>query len=190
MPLSRGSSQPRARTHVFCISCIGRWILYPLSHQGSLSPVYTYCQTHQVVYLKYVQILYVNHTLVKSVFRECQFGFPSRSGPQSKDSGTNLVHLEVRKDWYGSKEVRKTRESSVSDCCLMSWEKSYKKSLPPVGPGSWDVYTPTPISHLLGPFGSKVDAKSGLLCEQQGRLWSPKKALRHCHTGSESWKAA
>ena len=25
---SRGSSQPRDRTHVFCISCISRWILY------------------------------------------------------------------------------------------------------------------------------------------------------------------
>ena len=25
---SRGSSQPRDRTHVSCISCIGRWILY------------------------------------------------------------------------------------------------------------------------------------------------------------------
>ena len=25
---SRGSSQPRDRTHVFCISCIDRWILY------------------------------------------------------------------------------------------------------------------------------------------------------------------
>ena len=27
-PSSRGSSQPRDRTHVSCISCIGRWILY------------------------------------------------------------------------------------------------------------------------------------------------------------------
>ena len=25
---SRGSSQLRDRTHVFCVSCIGRWILY------------------------------------------------------------------------------------------------------------------------------------------------------------------
>ena len=32
MPSSRGSSQPRDWTHV---SCIGRWILYCLSHQGS-----------------------------------------------------------------------------------------------------------------------------------------------------------
>ena len=59
-----------------------------------------------------------------------------------------------------------------------------------MGPGNWDVYTPPPISHLLGPFGSKVDAKSGLLFEQQGGLWCPKKALRHWHKGSESWKAA
>ena len=29
---SRGSSRPRGGT---CISCIGRWILLPLSHQGS-----------------------------------------------------------------------------------------------------------------------------------------------------------
>ena len=31
---SRGSSQPRGRTHD---SCIGRWVLYYLSHQGSLA---------------------------------------------------------------------------------------------------------------------------------------------------------
>ena len=33
IPFSRGSSQPRDRTWV---SCIGRQILYHLSHQGSL----------------------------------------------------------------------------------------------------------------------------------------------------------
>ena len=27
MPSSRGSSQPRDRTHISCISCIGRWLL-------------------------------------------------------------------------------------------------------------------------------------------------------------------
>ena len=26
---SRGSSRPRDQTHICCISCIGRWILYP-----------------------------------------------------------------------------------------------------------------------------------------------------------------
>ena len=33
---SRGSSQPRDQTHVYCVSCIGRQIHYHLSHQGSL----------------------------------------------------------------------------------------------------------------------------------------------------------
>ena len=32
---SRGSSQPKDQTHISCISCFGRWILYQLSHQGS-----------------------------------------------------------------------------------------------------------------------------------------------------------
>ena len=32
---SRGSSRPRDQTHISCISCIGRWILYPLHHLGS-----------------------------------------------------------------------------------------------------------------------------------------------------------
>ena len=32
---SRVTSQPGDRTHVSCISCIGRQILYPLSHLGS-----------------------------------------------------------------------------------------------------------------------------------------------------------
>ena len=35
MPSSRELSRPRDQTHVSCISCIGRWILYHLSHQGS-----------------------------------------------------------------------------------------------------------------------------------------------------------
>ena len=29
MPSSRGSSQPRDRTFVSCVSCIGRWVLVP-----------------------------------------------------------------------------------------------------------------------------------------------------------------
>ena len=32
---SRGSSWPRDWNHVSCVSCIGRWILYQLSHGGS-----------------------------------------------------------------------------------------------------------------------------------------------------------
>ena len=32
---SRGSSWPQDWTHVSCISCIGRWVLYQLSHLGS-----------------------------------------------------------------------------------------------------------------------------------------------------------
>ena len=34
MHFSRGSSQPRDKTHVYGVSCTGR-ILYHLSHQGS-----------------------------------------------------------------------------------------------------------------------------------------------------------
>ena len=34
IPFSRGSSQSRDRTQVSCISCIGRWILLPLSTWG------------------------------------------------------------------------------------------------------------------------------------------------------------
>ena len=33
---SRGSSLLRDQTHISCVSCIGRWILYHLSHLGSL----------------------------------------------------------------------------------------------------------------------------------------------------------
>ena len=36
IPFSRGSAQPRDWTWVSCVSCIGRRILYPLSHQRSL----------------------------------------------------------------------------------------------------------------------------------------------------------
>ena len=38
---SRGSSWLRDWSHAFCISCIGRWVPYPLSHLGSpLSCIY------------------------------------------------------------------------------------------------------------------------------------------------------
>ena len=33
VPFSRGSFRPRDQT---CVPCIGRWILYHLTHQGSL----------------------------------------------------------------------------------------------------------------------------------------------------------
>ena len=33
---SRGSSQPRDRTCIFYVSCIGRWVLYHLGHLRSL----------------------------------------------------------------------------------------------------------------------------------------------------------
>ena len=35
MPSSRGSFQPRDGRYISCVSCIGRQILYPLSHLGS-----------------------------------------------------------------------------------------------------------------------------------------------------------
>ena len=28
MPSSRGSSPPRDRTHISCVSCVGKWVLY------------------------------------------------------------------------------------------------------------------------------------------------------------------
>ena len=28
MPCSRGSFRPRDQTHISCVSCIGRWVLY------------------------------------------------------------------------------------------------------------------------------------------------------------------
>ena len=34
MPFSRGSSQPRDRTHISYVSCIGRWILYQTDVSG------------------------------------------------------------------------------------------------------------------------------------------------------------
>ena len=32
---SKGSSWPRDQTHISCVSCIGRWIVYLLTHEGS-----------------------------------------------------------------------------------------------------------------------------------------------------------
>ena len=44
MPSSRGSSQPRHSTH---ISCIGRWVLYHLSHKQS--PIWVYPKSNERV---------------------------------------------------------------------------------------------------------------------------------------------
>ena len=35
IPSSRGSSRPRDRTHISCVSCTGRWVLYHWCHLGS-----------------------------------------------------------------------------------------------------------------------------------------------------------
>ena len=42
---SRESSQPKDQTHISCISCIGRWVLYQLSHQES-TPVKVILSIH------------------------------------------------------------------------------------------------------------------------------------------------
>ena len=39
IPSSRGSSQPRVRTHISYISCTGRWVLYHLCHLRSLNKI-------------------------------------------------------------------------------------------------------------------------------------------------------
>ena len=41
---SRGSSQPRDWTHISCVSCIDRWILYHWHHLGIVSIEYV-CQS-------------------------------------------------------------------------------------------------------------------------------------------------
>ena len=52
IPVSRGSSWLRGQTYISCVSCIGRWILYHLNHQGSqLDKLYT-LNLHNV-YVKY-----------------------------------------------------------------------------------------------------------------------------------------
>ena len=45
MPSPRGSSQPRDRTHVSYVSCIGRWVPDHRHHLGSLY-IHIYTHTH------------------------------------------------------------------------------------------------------------------------------------------------
>ena len=52
---SRGFFQPRDQT---CISCLGRWVLYHLSHRGR--PIHTHTHTH--TYISHVNL----YTLYKS----------------------------------------------------------------------------------------------------------------------------
>ena len=47
---SRGSSRPRDQTQVSRVSCIGRWILCHLSHQGSPSPALSKLQSWACLY--------------------------------------------------------------------------------------------------------------------------------------------
>ena len=46
---SRGSSQSRGGTHVSCISCIGRQILYHLSHLGSPNTTYSIALSFSII---------------------------------------------------------------------------------------------------------------------------------------------
>ena len=48
IPFPRGSSGPRDQTHILCVSCTDKWILYHLSHQGS-PWVQCVCESHSVV---------------------------------------------------------------------------------------------------------------------------------------------
>ena len=52
---SRGSSQPRDQTHIYCVFCIGRWVLY---HWGtSLVAQMAYCYSKKNIEEKYFQAL-------------------------------------------------------------------------------------------------------------------------------------
>ena len=52
---SRGSSQPRDQTHIYCVFCIGRWVLY---HWGtSLVAQMVYCYSKKNIEEKYFQAL-------------------------------------------------------------------------------------------------------------------------------------
>ena len=49
MPSSRGSSQPRDRTFISYVSCLGRWVLYHYHHLVSPPPPKSESVSHSVV---------------------------------------------------------------------------------------------------------------------------------------------
>ena len=64
MPSSRGASQPRDRTQVSCVSCIGRQVLYHQHHQGSrsrctITQMYVSLSTYDVVIIYIYIYIYV-----------------------------------------------------------------------------------------------------------------------------------
>ena len=66
MPSSRGSSPPRDRTHVFSISCIGRWNSLPLAPPGKPPK----CDSHSH-FIGLVEVTWINvysYTNIPSVF--------------------------------------------------------------------------------------------------------------------------
>ena len=70
IPFSRGSSQPRNQTQVFCIT--GGWILYHLSHRRTCIPISIHdhdqilrsCHVHQVTELSFYCSSWSNHWLI------------------------------------------------------------------------------------------------------------------------------
>ena len=82
---SRASSSPRDQTQVFCISCIGRWILVPLCHLGSpryhyilclfLSNVSAFIYIHTHIYIHTAKSLQLCLTLCDPIDGSRQ-GFP------------------------------------------------------------------------------------------------------------------
>lgn len=86
----------------------------------------------------------------------------SRSTPQGKDPSTSsLSGGEGSIGWgvgkWERKEKTTKKATTVSDWHLVSWENSRNQSLLPEGWGSWEIYTPTPISHWLGTSRSRVN---------------------------------
>ena len=56
MPSSRGSSQSRDQTHIFCISCIGRWVL-------------SHCAIWEALLVKLLESLFKIYN-IKKIYKE------------------------------------------------------------------------------------------------------------------------
>ena len=115
MPSSRGSSQPRDKTHVSYISCIGRWVLYQQHHweakyvshlllqkENQAPPLKRQESGNLWIYFKLSQLPSVRNYLQSSTYRglprwlngkeyACQAGDPGLTIGSGSSPGEEMV---------------------------------------------------------------------------------------------------
>ena len=105
MPSCRGSSRPRDRTHVFYMSCLGRWVLYDQHHRlyYVLSHVLLFCDpvncsppgssVHGIFQARILKWIAYTYTYVYIYEHTHVYEAPGNGASAGKESACNVEDL-------------------------------------------------------------------------------------------------